>query len=381
MYKRLISLDNQYNDSVFLWGARQVGKTTWLSQQFAGCRFYDLLRNAEYERLLRNPGLLVEELTDFGEQDTVVIDEIQKLPQLLDEVHYLIQRQGIRFILSGSSARKLKRPGTNLLGGRAAIVQMYPLVSAEIHDFDLLRAVNNGMIPRHYMVDNPWERLRGYVGTYLSEEIQAEALLRNLNSFTHFLEVAALSDGEMVVYSNIAQDCGLDARTVKSYFSILEDTLIGYMLPGFTKTAKRRTIAAPKFYFFDVGIANYLTRRKALEPGSDDFGHAFEHLMIQEIIAFLGYNRCDDHLSYWRTSGGYEVDAIVGDGRVAIEFKSASEVKSRHTHGLKAFAEDYPQARLIIVSLDKYRRLLNGVEVIPAVEFLHDLWSGRIITP
>ena len=183
MYDRILNIDNEYNDSIFLFGARQTGKTTWLTSQFPDCRYYDLLRPSEFERLLRQPELLSQELEDFGENDTVIIDEIQKLPQLLDEVHYLIQRKGIRFILSGSSARKLRRAGTNLLGGRASKKQMFPLVSAEIPDFDLIRAVNNGMIPRHYMVQNPQERLRGYIGVYLNEEIREEALSRNLNSF------------------------------------------------------------------------------------------------------------------------------------------------------------------------------------------------------
>ena len=379
MYKRIIKIDNTYNDSVFLWGARQVGKTTWLLEKFSGARFYDLLRPSEYARLLRRPEILSEELENFGENDTVVIDEIQKLPQLLDEVHSLIQRKNIRFVLSGSSARKLRRMGVNLLGGRATREQMFPLVSAEIPDFDLVRAVNNGMIPRHYMVDNPWERLRGYIGVYLSEEIREEALTRNLSSFSHFLEVAAKCDGEIVVYKNIAQDCGIDYRTVKEYFGILEDTMIGYMVPAFVGSAKRRTVTSPKFYFFDVGIANYLTSRKGMSPGTDEFGHSFEHFIVQELIAYIGYNHIEERLSYWRTSSGYEVDAVIGAGRVAIEIKSSDEVKTRHIHGLKAFKEEFPEARLICVSLDKYRRLMNGVDVMPALDFLSDLWAGKVI--
>ena len=229
------------------------------------------------------------------------------------------------------------------------------------------------------MVENPKERLRGYVGIYLDEEIRQEALTRNLQSFSRFLEVAAQCDGEMLVYKNIAQDCGIDYRTVKEYFTILEDTLLGYLVPGFTSSRKRRAIAAPKFYLFDVGLANYLTHRGTLRPGSDDFGHAFEHFIIQEIIAYLGYNHVDERLTYWRTSGGYEVDAIIGEGRLAIEIKATEEVKSRHTHGLKAFSEDFPEARLIIVSLDKYRRKMNGIDVIPVTEFLRDLWQGGIV--
>lgn len=379
MYKRILKIESEYNDSAFLWGARQVGKTTWLISQFPKCRVYDLLRPSEFERLLRRPEILSEELADFDNTDTVIIDEIQKLPQLLDEVHSLIQRKNIRFILSGSSARKLKRLGTNLLGGRAAREQMFPLVSAEIPDFDLVRAVNNGMIPRHYMVQNPWERLRGYIGVYLNEEIREESIARNLKSFSRFLEVAAQCDGEMLVYKNIAQDCGIDYRTVKEYFGILEDTLLGYMIHGFTNTKKRKSISAPKFYFFDVGVVNYLTQRRNMSPGTSDFGHAFEHFIIQELVAYLGYNHIEESLRYWRTSSGYEVDAIIGEGRIAIEIKSTDEVKSRHTHGLKAFGEEYPEARLIVVSLDKYKRKMNDVEVFPALEFLENLWKGMIV--
>lgn len=379
MYNRIINIDNEYRDSAFLWGARQVGKTTWLQARYPDARIYDLLRPSEFARLLRHPELLSEELADFGENDTVIIDEIQKLPILLDEIHSLIQRKNIRFILSGSSARKLRRLGTNLLGGRATREVMFPLVSAEIPDFDLIRAVNNGMIPRHYMVQNPWERLRGYIGVYLNEEIREEALTRNLKSFSHFLEIAAQCDGEMLVYKNIAQDCGIDYRTVKEYFAILEDTLVGYLIPGFTATPKRKAVAAPKFYLFDVGIANYLTKRRDMEPGSDSFGHAFEHFIIQEIIAYLGYHHSDEQLTYWRTASGYEVDAVIGNGRIAIEIKSSEEIKSRHTKGLKAFSEDYPDARLITVSLDKYKRTMNGVEIFPANDFLKALWAGNIV--
>ena len=221
--------------------------------------------------------------------------------------------------------------------------------------------------------------MRGYIGVYLNEEIRDEALARNLRSFSHFLDVAAQCDGEMLVYKNVAQDCGIDARAVKDYFTILEDTLVGYLIHGFTATPKRRAVVAPKFYFFDVGLVNYLTGRRDLRPGTDSFGHAFEHLIIQELIAYLGYHHSDEKLTYWRTASGYDVDAIIGQGRVAVEIKSSEEVQSRHTRGLKAFSEDYPEARLICVSLDKYRRRLNGVEIMPALDFLHDLWEGKIV--
>lgn len=378
-YDRIQKILDIQDDSVFLWGARQVGKSTLVKKLFPDAKVYDLLKSDEYSRLLRKPQLLREELISYDETKIVIIDEIQKIPSLLDEVHWLIVNRGIRFILCGSSARKLKRVGTNLLGGRALPVMLFPFVSAEISDFNLFRAINNGMIPRHYMVQNPQKRLEAYIGVYLKEEIQDEAVVRQLSSFNRFLDVAAQCDGEMVNYTNIAQDCGVSATTIKEYFNILEQTLIGYMIPAFTLSKKRRAITTKKFYYFDVGVVNYLLNRSNLQPGSIDFGHAFEHFMIQEIVAYLSYYEKREKLSYWRTANGYEVDAIIGDARVAIEFKSSEEVQSKHTKGLKAFEEDFPDARKIIVSLDCNKRILNGIEVIPALEFLQMLWNGDII--
>lgn len=378
-YERIQKILDIQDDSVFLWGARQVGKSTLVKKLFPDAKVYDLLKSDEYSRLLRRPQLLREELISYDETKVVVIDEIQKIPSLLDEVHWLIVNRGIRFVLCGSSARKLKRIGTNLLGGRALPVMLFPLVSAEISDFDLFRAINNGMIPRHYMVQNPQKRLEAYIGVYLKEEILEEAVVRQLSSFNRFLDVAAQCDGEMINYTNIAQDCGVSATTIKEYFNILEQTLIGYMIPAFTSSKKRRAITTKKFYYFDVGVVNYLLNRSNLQPGSIDFGHAFEHFMIQEIMAYLSYYEKREKLSYWRTSNGYEVDAIIGDARVAIEFKSSEEVQSKHTKGLKAFEEDFPDARKIIVSLDCNKRILNGIEIIPAMDFLKMLWNGEII--
>ena len=371
-------LEEAESDSIFLWGARQTGKSTWLKKQYPNVKYYDLLLPNVFSRLQRNPNLLIEDLMTVEENTLVIIDEIQSIPILLNAVHWLIVNRNLRFILCGSSARKLRRMGANMLGGRAIRRQMYPLVSAEIPDFNLIKAVNNGMLPRHYLIDDAKARIEGYIGNYLKLEIEAEAITRNLSAFSRFLEVAALTDGEIVNYNNIAAECGISAPTVKEHFNILEETLIGYMIPAYTKVVGRRLIKAPKFYFFDVGIVNSLCKRRNLEPGSADFGHAFEHLIIQELVAFMGYTSSDHRLSYWRTASGYEVDAIIGDATVAIEIKSSSEVQSRHLRGLKAFGEEHPEARLIIVSLDEYRRTTNGVEVWPAKEFLNALWKGDI---
>lgn len=379
MIQRIVTLEDISTESIFLWGARQTGKSTLLNILFPNAPYYDLLKSDVFERLHRRPALLREELLLADDSDIVIIDEVQKIPELLDEVHWLISNKGIRFILCGSSARKLKRCGANLLGGRAVRSVLYPFVSAEVPDFNLLRAVNNGMLPRHYMIENPEKRLQAYVGDYLQEEILAEALTRNLSTFSRFMEVAALTDGEILNYQNIATDCGVSSATIKEYFSILTETMLGYIVPAYSRVMKRRLIQTSKFYFFDVGIVNYLTKRKNMLPGSTDFGHAFEHFIIQELIAYIGYSNDRHELSYWRTASGYEVDAILDDARVAVEIKSCAEVQSRHLRGLKAFGEEHPEARLIIVSLDINPRMMSGVEVWPAVQFLQKLWSGKII--
>ena len=381
MIQRYFNIEDVRHGSVFLFGARQTGKTTLLLSLFPDSRFYDMLENDTYERLRRNPSLLRQELQDCEPGEIVIIDEIQLIPELLNEVHWLITRKDIHFILSGSSARKLKRKGVNTLGGRAVKNVLYPLVSAEIPEFDLVKAVNRGMLPTHYLApDNRQlqKRLQAYISVYLKEEIAAEALVRRLPAFTRFMEVAALTNGEMVNYRNIAQDCGVDAKTVKEYFNILEQTLVGYTVPAFSRTVKRRINQAPRFYYFDVALPNYLLHRNNMLPGSEDFGHAFEHLLMQEIIAYLGYHDIENALSYWHTYTGHEVDAVLGDGHVAIEFKSSQEVQSKHLRGLKAFKEEHPAARLIIVSLDVQPRTFHDVEVMPATHFLQQLWQGKI---
>ena len=379
MLNRKLTIPEIAEDSVFLWGARQTGKSTLLKMLFPSARFYDLLIPDVYGKLQRKPELLIEELENCDPNEIIIIDEVQMLPALLNAVHWLIVNKNLRFLLCGSSARKLKRLGANMLGGRALRRQLFPLVSCEIPDFDIVRAANNGMLPRHYLANKPWNRLEGYIGNYLQQEIEAEALTRNLNSFTRFLEVAALTDGEMVNYNNIAGDCGVDAKTIKNYFTILQDTMIGYMLPAFERVQKRRLIKAPKFYYFDVGIVNYLRNRQGMKPGSNDFGHAFEHIIVQELMAFVSYSHQRKRLSYWRTSSGYEVDIVFGDAEVGIEIKSSQEIQSKHLKGLKAFSEEHKSARLIIVSLDSAKRVMNGVEVWPVHDFLQALWNGEIL--
>lgn len=382
MLNRLLSLNDIESDSLFLWGPRQTGKSTLLKQLFPNVPYYDLLKSDVYTKYKLKPSLLRDECLMLDEGSVVVIDEVQKIPALLDEVHWLMTNKDIRFILCGSSARKLRRTSANMLGGRAIRKVLHPLVSAEIPDFDINKAINHGLLPRHYLIENPQKRLQAYIGDYLQQEIIAEALVRNLDSFTRFLEVAALSDTEMVNYTKIASDCGVSSKTIKEYFTILEETLVGMFIPAYTKVIKRKVQLAPKFYYFDVGITNYLLHREKLQHGTAEYGHAFEHLIIQELVAYLDYSESNKKLSFWHTlNNAYEVDAVIGDAEVAIEIKSSERIVSSHLKGLKAFQEEHPQCKLVVVSLEETPRLFNDVEVWPAKEFLSRLWGGKIISP
>ena len=357
MYKRIFDIENQLDEGMFLFGARQVGKSTLLQERFPDAIYYDLLIDTVRKAFKRNPDSFRQALIDKPAGTLVIVDEIQKVPELLDGVHWLMVNRGLHFILSGSSARKLKRSGT---------------------DFQIDKAVQNGMIPRHYLVDDATDRLEGYVEVYLREEIRDEAAVQDVEAFEQFMEAAAISDGEMINYSNIASDCGVAAKTVKAYYQILKDTLMGYEIPAYTKVVKRKVVQAPKFYYFDVGLANYLMGRHHLRRGSDDYGHAFEHLVMQEIIAYRGYYRRREKISYWHTYNDQEVDAIIGDANVAIEIKSSEEVKTRHKNGLKAFKEEHPDCRLILVSLDPITRPSGDIELIYVLDFLKMLWNGEI---
>jgi predicted AAA+ superfamily ATPase len=380
MLERILKLEEAKSDSLFLWGSRQTGKSTLLKMLFPDARVYDLLKSDVRMALQLRPSQLREECELFDDGELIIIDEVQKVPALLDEVHWLIENKNQRFILSGSSARKLRRSGANLLGGRALRQTLFPLVSDEIPDFDLNRALNHGMLPRHYLMENPTMRIQAYIGDYLQQEIVEEAIVRRLDAFTRFLQVAALSNSEIVNYTNIAQDCGVSSKTVKEYFSILKETMLGFFLPSYTKVVKRRVIQSPKFYYFDVAIPNHLLRRIPIQPGTDVYGHALEHLVIQELRAFMSYRQPLKSLTYWHTlDNKYEVDAVLGDAEVAIEVKSSKNVSSHDTKGLKAFSEEYPEAKLYLLSLEDRPRKFNGVEVWPVEQFLKRLWSGKII--
>ncbi|MFA6091784.1 MAG: AAA family ATPase [Elusimicrobiota bacterium] len=377
IYSRVLDLAKTIeSSSCFLFGPRSTGKTFLIKSSLPDAKVYDLLDADVFSRLVRRPKLIGEELTEL--QDCVVIDEIQKLPALLDEVHRLIEARGLRFLLTGSSARKLRHQGVNLLGGRARQEHLYPLCSQEIPDFDLLAYLNRGGIPRMLASSEPAEDLHGYVSLYLREEIQAEALTRKVEQFARFLDVAGLQNGEEISYQNLASDCGISARTLQGYLQILEDTLLGFPVHSFRATKKRKAILRSKFFLFDVGIANTLARRSEILPRSELFGKCFEHFLFLELRAFIGYRRKRLPIQYWRSTSGYEVDCVIGD-RLAVEFKSSDCVSDRHLRGLKALREEGLVKEYAVVSQDPEIRVLDGIRVYPWKTFLSELWSGRLL--
>lgn len=385
MYNRILHLDFIEQETCFLWGPRQTGKSTLIRTLFPKSRRYDLLLADVYRALIDRPEMIREEclaarLDGDSQVDPIVIDEVQRIPDLLNEVHWLMENRGLRFLLCGSSARKLRRGGSNLLGGRAVRYQLHPLVYSEIPDFSLERALNAGLLPRHYRSDRPRRLTQAYVGDYLREEIAAEALTRNIPAFSRFLEIAALSNGELINYNTIAAECGVSAPTARGYFQILADTLIGSHVSPFRRRAKRRVVGAPRFYFFDIGVVAHLTGRGEVRPGSELFGKAFEHFIYLEVSAHSSYSGLFYPITYWRTTSGFEVDFILGNGDAAIEVKSTSRIHDRHLKGIRAFKEEFDVARCLVVSQDSSPRMTtDGILILPWQDFLERLWNGAIV--
>ena len=378
MISRIYSLNQDFEGSAFLFGARQTGKSTFLEECFAGCTYVDLLDPKTKRRYRLHPELLEQIAADKQENEIVIIDEISEVPELLNVVHHLIQKKHLRFILCASSARKLKRKGYNTLGGRACPYYFYPFHSNELPNFDLDKALLHGMLPPHYLSKNPRKLLEGYIDIYLKEEIKEEALVRNMEVFQRFLEVAALTSSEIVNYTNIASDCGVSAKTIKEYFSILEETLIGYSIPAYTDVKKRKVIQAPKFYLFDVGIYNHLMGRQSLQEGTPEYGHAFEHFVIQEVMAYMRISDNDKKISYWHTYKGKEVDLVIGNAEIGIEIKSTDEIQKKHIANFKEYHEEFPDSRCIVVSRDIFNRRIDNVECLYIHDFLHQLWTGEL---
>ncbi|HEY9784433.1 MAG TPA: ATP-binding protein [Candidatus Obscuribacterales bacterium] len=374
---RSLSLPNLLKlKSTFLFGPRAVGKTTLIHHQLPEARVYDLLDHRTFSRLIREPHLLEEE--NVNPNSPIVIDEIQKLPLLLNEVHRLIARYDWKFLLTGSSARKLKRGAANLLAGRARMAQLLPLTYAEIPDFDLVRYLNRGGLPPVFFSEDPSEELQSYVALYLQEEIQAESATRNLPAFAAFLDAIAVSNGEEINLESFARDCGVSPMTVKNYIQILEDTLIGFSLKGFTKTKKRKATARIKHYLFDVGVVNTLCRRGEIKPKSELFGKAFEQFIVQELRAYLSYSRTHQPLTYWRSTSHLEIDVLIGQS-LALEIKATSQVSESHLKGLRALKEEGLIKAFAVVSLDDNLRITrDSITIYPWQVFLTKLWKGEL---
>ncbi len=389
LFKRIIQLAVPPGQSAWLWGARKTGKSTFLRQNFSHSTIFDLLDSDRFLSYSKRPALFREEILALSEEERkypIIIDEVQKIPPLLDEVHLLIETYKLSFILCGSSARKLKHGHANLLGGRAWRYEMFPLSYIEIPDFSLIRALQVGLIPSHYLSPDPKRALKSYVSDYLQLEIQQEGLIRNLPAFSRFLDAAAFSANELLNYSSIAREVGVDAKTVKEYFQILVDTLLGYFLPPLSLRKKRREIlSTPKFYFFDVGLANILCKRNIEEPKGAEAGKAFENFILMELVACKSYQNKDFTLSFWRTKTGIEVDFILQESStlIAIEVKISSSIDKKDCAGLVALQQETTVSRSIIICLEKRKRIVTfescPIEIMPFSEFLTELWSGKIL--
>ena len=313
-------------------------------------------------------------------QFPVILDEVQKVPQILDEVHWLIENKELQFILCGSSARKLKRGRANLLGGRAWRFEMFPLTSAEIEDPQLLTVLNRGLVPNHYLQNNFQRSLKAYVNDYLKEEVFDEGLIRNIPAFSRFFDSMGYSHGELTNFSNIASDCAVDSKTVKEYYQILADTLMGTFVEPFKKKQNRQVIRkASKFYLFDVGVAGIITKRRIEEEKGDQFGKAFEHFILMELLAYRSYSELDFRISFWRTKSGLEVDFVLDDGQIAIEVKGTQRVHHRDLRGIRSFAHEFHPCASYVVCNEDSERVHDGIRIIPWKLFLKRLWEGSII--
>ncbi|MCP4576721.1 MAG: ATP-binding protein [Deltaproteobacteria bacterium] len=381
MFQRRLHLPAPGTETFFLWGPRQTGKTTLLRETYRKAVWIDLLKAEEYRRYLEHPEWLRSELPENGVMPFVVIDEVQKVPQLLDEVHWLHENRGVQFALCGSSARKVRRGHANLLGGRAIRYELFGLTSSELGpDWNMDKMLNHGYLPRIYPSNTHRRLLNAYTANYLKEEIAAEGLIRNLPVFSDFLNKAALSDTEPVNYSTIARDCGVSSQTIKGYFQILEDTLLGRWLPAYRKRPKRRVVTSSKFYFSDVGVVNFLAKRGFMEQGSELYGKAFENWLFHEISAHNMYNELFATISYWRLSSGIEVDFIINDMEIAIEAKSSRKITANHLKGLRQLRVDHPEVKrlLVVCCEEKPRRTEDGIEILPAEYFSGRLWDNEI---
>ncbi len=383
MIKRQLKLDLPPGKSLFLWGARKTGKSTYLKECFPNSFYIDLLHHNTFLRYNKSPGILKEELEAQNNlQYPIIIDEVQKVPEILDEVHYLIENnKNISFILCGSSLRKLKHTGSNLLGGRAWRQIFLPLCYPELPKFDLLRIFNYGLLPEHYLSSsNSARNLEGYIVDYIIPEVQWEGRIRNLGAFSRFLETIAFSNGEIINYSNIARECHVNLKTVQGYIDLLCDMLLGYIIRPYTpKTSRQLIVSSPKFYFLDPSIPLYLLQKEIKLLKGADAGHALENYIFLELKAYQELNKKRYEISYWRTKNGLEVDFIIGKGEAAIEVKISHQIQKKELKAIVEFTKEHNPNYSIIVSLESNKRVVKCdnqiITIYPVEEFLSDLWN------
>jgi len=361
--------------SFFLFGPRATGKSTLIKTQLPGAQVFDLLDRATFRRLLADPSIIGQS----PKPGPIVIDEIQKIPSLLDEVHRQIESKKKIFLLTGSSARKLRHGGANLLAGRAWTAELMPLTRGEIDDFDLVTYLTKGGLPVVYQSPDWHEELEAYIGNYLQEEVMAESLTRNIEAFSEFLTIAAKSNGEEVNLQNFASDCGVSQNTVKNYFQILTDTLIGFPVTAYRKTTRRKAITRQKYYLFDVGVRNRLCDIDSVSTKSDSFGRTFEHFIIMEVRAFNSYFRRNFRLQYWRSTSQFEVDLVI-EKKVAIEIKGVHQVGDKHLKGIRALKEEGKFPAYVVVSCEpEIRKTEDGILLLPWEKFLEQMWTGQLL--
>jgi uncharacterized protein len=375
MFKRLINIPLKSRKSFFLFGPRGTGKTTWLQQHLPQALFLNLLQSEPYNRLSANPGL-IREMIQPDYSDWIIIDEIQRIPELLNEIHDLIESKKHIFILTGSSARKLRQKGVNLLAGRALTYHLHPITVKEQADaFQLPRSLQVGHLPASFSEHDPLKFLKDYVQTYIREEVLQESLTRNIGHFSRFLEIASFSQGSVINASEIAREAHITRKIAENYFSILEDLLIGVRLPVFTRRAKRKLINHQKFYYFDTGVFRAIRPTGPLDSDAELDGPALETLVFQELRAINDYLECNYQLYFWRTKNGLEVDFILygPQGLIAIEVKRSSHMNSKNLRGLKEFKKDYSPARCYLLYGGSVPLFVEGVTVLPIEHALRNL--------
>lgn len=363
--------------SFFLFGPRGTGKSTWLRGEFGNALYLDLLSPGLYRTLTAKPERLREYLKGDPEKKTIIIDEVQKIPSLLDVIHQVIEEKtGERFILTGSSSRKLKRSGVDLLAGRALIKTMHPFIASELGGyFEMNTALEYGMLPLVYNSDNKEQTLQAYIDLYINEEVRSEGYVRNMENFFRFLEVISFSNGSVINASEIARESSIGRKAVEGYISILEDILLAFRLPVFTKKAKRHLIASPKFYFFDAGVYKAIRPSGPLDKPEEINGIALETLVCQHLSAWCSYSKEKYGLYFWRTKSGNEVDFVIygNDNIRAIEVKHSRTIRSKDISGLRSFKEDYPMAQCILLYMGEEKIKRGDILFIPCMEFLKNL--------